>query len=138
MSNLIAKLAASLRKHFGDRRAAPRYHLEERLTVSVERPNVGGRPSNLPTAVYGYTRDVSESGLAFVLPELKVGGHHFDVAGRAMSIRLKLPRGPVEMQVAYVRHARLEDEAGYLVAARILGMSPRARTLYQSFIKTLA
>jgi hypothetical protein len=132
----MAKLAASLRKHFGDRRAAPRYHLEERLTVSVERPNVGGRPSNLPTSVYGYTRDVSETGLSFVLPEMNVGGYHFDVPGRAMNIRLKLPRGPIEMQVEYVRHA--EVEGGYLVAVRILGMRPRARTLYQSFIKTLA
>jgi hypothetical protein len=136
VSNLIAKLAASLRKHFGDRRAAPRYHLEERLTVSVERPNVGGRPSNLPTAVYGYTRDVSETGLSFVLPELSVGSYHLDVPGRAMSIRLKLPRGPIELQVAYVRHA--EVDGGYLIGARILGMSPRARARYQSFIKTLA
>lgn len=136
MSNLIAKLAASLREHFGNRRAAPRYHLEERLTVSVERPNVGGRPSNLPTAIYGYTRDVSETGLAFVLPDLKVGGYHFDVPERAMSIRLKLPRGPIEMQVAYVRHA--EVDGGYIVAVRILGMSPKARSRYQSFIKTLA
>jgi len=136
VSNLFAKLAASLRRHFGDRRAATRYHLEDRLTVSVARPNVGGRPSNLPTSVYGYTRDVSETGLSFVLPELSVGSYHFDVPERAMVIHLKLPRGPIEMQVAYVRHA--EVEGGYLVAVRILGMSPRARSRYQSFIKTLA
>ena len=136
MSNLIGKLAASLRRHFGDRRAAPRYHLEERLTVSVERPNVGGRPSNLPTAVYGYTRDVSETGLSFVLTELSIGSYHFDVPGRAMSIHLKLPRGPIEMEVAYVRHA--EVEGGHLVGVRILGMSPKARAHYQSFIKSLA
>jgi hypothetical protein len=139
LSNLFSKLADSLRWRFGgDRRVAPRYHLEERLTVSVARPNVGTRPSNVPTALYGYTRDVSESGLAFVLPDLKVGGYHFALAGRVMRIHLKLPSGPIEMEVAYARHAELEGEAGYLVGVQITKMNGKARARYQNFIKTLA
>jgi hypothetical protein len=138
LSNLISRLLDTLRGVGGDRRAAERYHLEDRLTVGVERPNVGGRPSNLPTAIYGYTRDVSETGLALVLPELHVGGYQFGIPGRTIPIRLKLPRTPVEMQVAYVRDAPLEDGAGYLVGVRIVEMKPRDRAYYQSFLKSLA
>jgi len=138
VSNFFSRLLDSLRTGVGgDRRAAERYHLEERLTVGVERPNVGGRPSNLPTAIYGYTRDVSETGLALVLPELNVGGYHFAVPGRSMRIRLKLPNGPIEIQVEYVRHAELEAGAGHLVGVRILQMSREARAGYLSLLKTL-
>ena len=138
MSNFFSRLLDAIRTGVGgDRRAAERYHLEERLTVGVERPNVGGRPSNLPTAIYGYTREVSETGLALVLPELNVGGYHFAVPGRSMRIRLKLPSGPVEMQVEFVRRAELEREAGHLVGVRILQMSREARAGYLSFLKSL-
>ncbi|HEV2863394.1 MAG TPA: PilZ domain-containing protein [Pyrinomonadaceae bacterium] len=138
MSNFFSRLLDALREGIGgDRRAAERYHLEERLTVGVERPNVGGRPSNLPTVVYGYTRDVSETGLALVLPELNVGTYHFAVPGRSMRIRLKLPSGPIEMQVEYVRDAELKGEAGHLVGVRILKMSREARSGYLSFLKSL-
>ena len=136
MSNFFSRLLDALRAG-SDRRAAERYHLEERLTVGVERPNVGGRPSNLPTVIYGYTRDVSETGLALVLPELNVGGYHFAVPGRSMRIRLKLPGGPIEIQVEYVRHAELEGEAGHLVGVRILQMSREARSGYHYFLKSL-
>jgi len=54
-----------------------------------------------------------------------------------MRILLKLPRGPVEMQVAYVRDAPLEGEAGHLVGVRIVVMTPKDRALYHSFLKTL-
>ena len=140
MSNFLSKLLDSLRKgggSGGDRREAPRFHLEERLTIAVTRPNVGTRPSSSPTSIYGYTRDVSEAGLAFVLPELSVGGYKFTTPGRTMRITLKLPRGTVEMQVAYVRDAPLEGEAGYLVGVRIVEMTPKDRALYHSFLKTL-
>ena len=138
MSNFLSRLLDSLRRGGGgDRRQAQRFHLEERLTVAVTRPNVGTRPSSSPTSVYGYTRDVSESGLAFVLPELNVGGYKFATPGRTMRILLKLPRGPVEMQVAYVRDAQLEGEAGHLVGVRIVEMKPQDRALYHSFLKTL-
>ena len=98
---------------------------------------MGGRPSNLPTVIYGYTRDVSETGLALVLPELNVGGYHFAVPGRSIRIRLKLPSGPIEIKVEYVRHAELQGEAGHLVGVRILEMSRPARAGYRSFLKTL-
>ncbi len=139
MSNLFSRLADALRWRLSsdDRRAAPRFHLEERLTVAVTRPNVGVRPSNLPTVIYGYTRDLSETGLALVLPELNVGGYHFAVPGRAMNIRLKLPGGPIEMRVEYVRHAEFEGEGGQLVGVRVLEMSKQARAGYLSFLKTL-
>jgi hypothetical protein len=93
----------------------------------------------LPT-VDGHTLDISSTGLALVVPAIRIGEHYLAGAERKLFVKLELPTGPVEMKVATVRYESLEesrDESGYVIGARIAEMSDHDRASYVSFIGKL-
>jgi len=82
----------------------------------------------------GHTLDVSATGLALLVPAIRIGGDYLAGEDRKLHIRLELPSGPVEMMVATVRYESSEDDAGYLIGARILEMSPTDRASFDNYI----
>ncbi|MDQ3908396.1 MAG: PilZ domain-containing protein [Acidobacteriota bacterium] len=142
--SVLGNLLARLRKPRGERRAAPRYgtHLENRLTVHVhladsklERP----RDQRAPQHLVGYTRDVSESGLGVVLPDVRIAGRAVVGRDRTLRVQLGLPGRVVEMSAVAVRQAPLEGgEAGHLVGMQIQEMSHDDRAYYTKFLRSLA
>ena len=85
----------------------------------------------------GHTLDISTTGIALVVPAIRIGGHYLAGADRKLHIRLELPTGPVEMKVATVRYESLEDsrdETGYLIGARILEMSEADRGVFEKYV----
>jgi len=130
---------ARLRKYVGERRAAPRYatRLEKSLTVYVSLSD----PKLTGARLVGYTRDVSETGLGVVLPELRIAGRSVVHPERELRLMIGLPYEPVEMRAAAVRHVELgEDEfdSGYLVGVQIREMSPADRGRYMKYLRSLA
>jgi hypothetical protein len=87
----------------------------------------------LPT-LDGHTLDVSATGLALIVPAIRIGEHYLAGADRKLHIRLELPSGPVEMRVATVRYESLEDETGYLIGAQILEMSDSDRATFDKYV----
>lgn len=138
---------ARLRNHVGDRRAAPRYltHLEKSLVVYVSRIEASvtrAGEARRPPLIVGYTRDVSETGLGVIVPQIRTGGLDLSIEGRRLRLLLGLPPEPVEMEVEPVRYVKLvrkEDEldTGYLVGVHIVEMSAENRRRYVGFLKTL-
>ena len=82
----------------------------------------------------GYTLDVSATGLALVVPAIRIGEHYLAGADRKLHVKLELPTGPVEMKVASVRYEGLEDDSGYLIGARILEMSDSDRASFLKYV----
>jgi len=72
--------------------------------------------------------------LALVVPAIRIGEHYLAGDERKLHIKLELPAGPVEMRVATVRYESMEDEAGYLIGARILEMSESDRASFDKYI----
>ncbi|HVF51225.1 MAG TPA: PilZ domain-containing protein [Pyrinomonadaceae bacterium] len=134
---------ARLRGLVGNRRVAPRYatHLEKSLVVYVHLLD-GREGEDSPrraAKIVGYTRDVSETGLGIVVPEIRLGGVTIVNPNRTLRILVGIPHEPVEMQCAPARYVRLEDEgldAGYLVGVQIISMSKEDRARYTSYLKT--
>jgi hypothetical protein len=135
-----------LRRQPTERRAAPRYstYLEKALPVHVhllgQKSGSAGESRSLGRVV-GYTRDVSESGLGLVVPDLRIAGRNIVNAERLLLVIVGLPAGPVEMRAAGVRHVEMEKgnpEAGYLVGIQIREMAPADRSRYKKFINSLA
>ena len=59
-------------------------------------------PGRTSQSCAGQTRDISGTGLSFVLPTTRIGDRHIFNEGRAsLSIRLDLPGGPVDMCAAH-------------------------------------
>jgi len=82
----------------------------------------------------GYTLDVSSTGLALVVPAIRIGEHYLAGGDRKLHVKLELPSGPVEMKVAPVRYESLEDDSGYLIGARILEMSDADRGSFEKYL----
>jgi hypothetical protein len=78
--------------------------------------------------------DVSSTGLALIVPAIRIGEHYLAGADRKLHVKLELPSGPVEMKVATVRYESLEDESGYLIGARILEMSDTDRGSFEKYV----
>ena len=82
----------------------------------------------------GYTLDVSATGLALLVPAIRIGEHYLAGDDRKLHVKLELPTGPVEMKVASVRYEGLEDDSGYLIGTRILEMSDSDRASFEKYV----
>ena len=88
----------------------------------------------------GHTLDLNQTGLSLIVPAIRLGEHHLVGENRALSVKLELPAGPVEMQVAPVRYETLEEhksETGYLIGVKIVKMSEEDRAKFREYVSTL-
>jgi hypothetical protein len=79
----------------------------------------------------GYTRDISETGLAIVVTSDSLGGHHDDLVGRELRILLDLPDGLTQLLGIVVRGLEIDGEKGeksYMIGVRITQMEDQAWT----------
>jgi c-di-GMP-binding flagellar brake protein YcgR len=140
MPELIRSIAARLRSMVGNRRKFPRLKARLPLTVSIalrHKAATGARPA---PALSGYTRDLSATGLAIILPAILLGEQHLTGEGRTLLITLELPAGPIKVQAVPARYERLDEEGTeklYLVGVRFTGMSGEDWALFEEYLKTL-
>lgn len=144
MPELIRSIAGRLREFVGNRRVAPRYvtHLEVGLALNVSLPgtNAGAQANDSPLRLAGYTRDISASGLALIVPSIRVGGQYVTGEKRRLRIMLKLPTGPIEIYATPVRYSPLDEDGvdtGYLVGVQIVSMSDEDRALFNTYLEKM-
>jgi CheY-like chemotaxis protein len=126
----------------GERRAAPRHTVRLGARVLVlatggedEGEDEGG--DGTTHAMSAHTYDVSESGVALLIPAQETAA--LDALGRGYVLRfvLGLPAGAVELTVRPVRREWLGGEE-YLVGAEIVDMAGRDRVIYMEYVSGLA
>ena len=88
------------------------------------------------------TRDVSEAGLALVVPAARLDERFLPRESCLMLVLLELPGGgQVALEAAPMHHQLVNDEAGgagYLVGASIRNISGRDRARFLAFLDALA
>jgi len=134
MPELLRTIASRLRELVGNRRRAPRHRVRLPVFVSL----LDGGAGSAPAGVAGHTRDVSESGLAVVLPAIRVGGRYLAGDGVTLRLTLKLPDVSARLYGTPVRYERLEDgqpDAGFLVGIHLNDDGDRA--LLSAYLKSL-
>jgi hypothetical protein len=140
MAEFARTIVSRLRQYMGDRRHSRRRNvrLPFRLSlISAAKPLNGGQKVS---SIEGHTLDLSERGLALVVPAIRLGEHHLVGENRTLNVKLELPDGPIEMQVAPVRYESLEEhetETGYLIGARIVTMSEGDRSRFLEYLASL-
>jgi hypothetical protein len=144
MPELIRSIAGRLREIVGNRRRAPRYitHLEAGLALSVSLANAKprAREDEQSLKLAGYTRDISSTGLALIVPAIRIGGQYITGENRTLEIMLKLPSGTIKVKATPVRYSPLEEEGtdtGYLIGAQIVHMSDEDRARFDAYLRTL-
>jgi PilZ domain-containing protein len=138
MPEVIRSVVSRVRVFFKDRRQSPRLRMRLPFTVSIHRDGELNGSRKRAQTLRGYTRDISEKGLALLVPQVHLDGHHLAAGGRELEIELELGRGrPISMRVMPRRYERLdESESGctYLIGARIVSLPETARLCYLAFI----
>jgi hypothetical protein len=136
MSELPRRIVSHLRRFIGNRRHSRRVRARLSFTLSLSDPRVGSNGSRRLPNLNGHTLDVSTTGLALIVPAIRIGEHYLAGDDRKLHIKLDLPSGPIEMKVVAVRYESLEDEGGYLIGARILEMSDTDRVSFEKYVVT--
>ncbi len=140
MSELPRRIVSSLRRFIGNRRHSKRVQARLSFTLTLSDPRVNSNGSRRLPRLDGHTLDVSSTGLALIVPAIRIGEHYLAGDERRLHVKLDLPTGPVEMKVATVRYESLEEsreESGYLIGARIAEMSDQDRATYDRYVAKL-
>jgi hypothetical protein len=137
MPEHLRSIASRLRRLVADRRRAPRYNVRLSALVSLLDAASGAQPANAS----GHTRDVSEDGLAIILPNIRVGERYLVGDAVTLRITLKLPDANVRLYGKPVRYERLDEDQqqdrGFLIGIRLDEISDRDRALLFDYLKTL-
>lgn len=137
MSEHLRKIASRLRVLIGNRRRAPRHRVRLPVFVSLLDNAAGAAPAG----VAGHTCDASESGLALVLPAIRVGGRYLVGDGVTLRLTLKLEETSARLYGTAVRYERLEggadgrDEPAFLVGIHLKEDGDRA--LLAEYLKSV-
>ncbi len=137
MSELPRRIVSHLRRFIGNRRNSKRVRARLSFTLSLSDPRLGSNGSRRLPGLSGHTLDVSSTGVALIVPAIRIGEHYLAGSERRLYIKLELPSGPVEMKVVAVRYESLEDESGYLIGARIVEMSDSDRVTFEKYVSKL-
>ncbi len=134
MPELIRTIASRLRELVGNRRRSPRRGVRLPVFVSL----LDNATGDAPPGVAGHTHDASESGLAVILPAIRVGGRYLAGDGVTLRLTLKLPETSARLYGTPVRYERLDEgqpDAGFLVGIRLNDDGDRA--LFSEYLKGL-
>lgn len=140
MSELPRRIVSHLRRFIGNRRGHKRVRARLNFTLSLSDPRVGSNGSRRLPTLDGHTLDISMTGLALIVPAIRIGEHYLAGSDRRVYLKLELPSGPVEMKLATVRYEALdetEEETGYVIGARIIEMADADRASYQQHLAKL-
>lgn len=138
MPERLRTIASRLRELVGNRRRAPRRRVRLAVFVSLLDPTPGAPPAG---GVAGHTRDASDSGLAVVLPAIRLGDRYLVGDGVTLRLTLKLGEESARLYGTPVRYERLDGgedgqaEPGFLLGIRLHEDGDRA--MFAEYLKGL-
>jgi PilZ domain-containing protein len=140
MLHLIRSLETNLRTLVRNLRQAPRYGPRLPFTLSMLDDTADGRRRRPVVTLTGITRNISETGMALMVPSIQKGDHHLAATNRRLLIVLELPTGPIRLQAAPIRYERIgrgSREGGYLIGVRIISMSLDDKLRFHRYLHRL-
>jgi hypothetical protein len=140
MAEKFRAIVVRLRAYVGNRRRAPRHALRLPLKVALYDPTLANEHLRRAPRLDGTTRDISASGLALILPAVRIGERYLTGTDATLHIVLEHPTGPLELLATPVRYEQLDADAtdkGYLIGVQIKEMSAEARARYETHLRSL-
>lgn len=139
MPELIRSVVARLREFVGNRRRSTRYGVRLRVTLALVDTKVRRNGARRPPTLEGHTRDISASGLALILPAIRIGERYLTGEDQILDITLEHADGPIRLHASPVRYEKLDEsdaEKGYLIGVRIKEMSSDDRSRFMECMRT--
>jgi hypothetical protein len=138
MAEFTRAIVSRLRQYVGGRRDSKRQNVRLPFSLSLASLTKSTNGTRRIISMKGHTLDLSATGLALIVPAITLGEHHLVGENRSLNAKLDLPVGPIELQVTPVRYESLEEqETGYLVGVKIVGMPDADRAKFAEYVATL-
>jgi hypothetical protein len=142
MLQTLRRRFTRLREIVADRRNSPRRRAQRQarllFNVSVLSDDaVGSRTQTIP--LVGFTRDISETGLALIVPSLRIGDRYLVDEGCTLRVVLvDLPTGEIEIYATPRRYEELQGaEPGHLIGVEITDISEIDRSRLNQYLNML-
>jgi hypothetical protein len=135
MAKLIRQIASELTGFIMSRITAPRIKLSVPITISLESEESATAKTQY---IRGETKDLSKSGVAMILPNIRICEKYLVGENRTIYAEMDLPNGRIKVEFVGCRYEQLgihDSVASYLIGARISKMSENDRTLYEEYLK---
>ena len=136
MLKLMSSIVGRAYKLLGTYIHARRHDMRLPLSVSLLDEKTISDPYS--PAMPGYLRDISKTGISLIVPSIRFGDRFLLSGHDPLRVRVELPSGAVNIQVAPVRYDRLYEEQSerrYLIGARIMEMTASDREHLTRYIQ---
>jgi hypothetical protein len=120
---------------------APRKAAQLPLSIAVFQAGARYRSSRKPIMMPGLLRDISETGLAMIVPSIRSEGVYLTGADRMLEIAFEVSGKMVELKARPVRYERIERQdivdSSYLIGARMTDMAEPDRARFVDYVRSL-
>ncbi|MET0751872.1 MAG: hypothetical protein ABWZ66_00750 [Pyrinomonadaceae bacterium] len=136
---MIRKLISKFNKSITERVVSARHKYEVPIKIWIEPDRVTGRlqkPVEHLT-ISGETKDLSKTGIAFIVPAIRLREYYLVGENRTLNAELDLPGGKIQMQVVGQRYEQVGQhisEARFLIGATIQRIGAQERETYEEFL----
>ena len=135
MAKLIRKITAELTGFIWSRITAPRKNLRVPVKICLDSEKNAGAKT---LYIKGETRDLSKSGVAIIIPTIRLSEKYLVGENRTIYAELELPNGLIKVELIGCRYEQTaihDSVATYLIGARIQNISETDRQLYEEYLK---
>lgn len=138
MQERVRSIVTRLRSYLADRRAAPRRPLRLSCAVAFHDPKHPDAAPPRGPRLDAHTRDLSLTGLALIVPSIRIGERYLTEA--PLRILIDHPSGALQLVAQPVRYEQLPDDAGergYLLGLHITEMDAADRARFEEHLRQL-
>lgn len=137
---MIRNAVAKLNKYFAERFVSSRRKHTAAIKIWFE-PDINterNRELAKAACILGETADISRSGLAFIVPNIRLQEKYLVGQERMLNIEIDLPNGKVALQAMGRRYEKVGVHLSmekFLVGAQILKLEPSDEETFFHFLK---
>lgn len=139
---MIRKLVSRLNRSVTKQIVAQRKELHLPIKISIAPDRMTGRlngTSPEPFSIRGETKDLSKTGIAFVVSAIRIKEYYLVGENRTLTAEIDLPDGTkVKMNVIGQRYEQInihDSVSEYLIGTKISQMNETDREVYEDFLK---
>ncbi len=138
-NKMIREIFAQFNKILTKRVVSSRHLYEVPVKLTFESNDTTGKLKLPKISLYvtGETKDLSETGIAFVVSSIRVQENYLVGEERLLNAELDLPGGKLKMRIVGRRYEQLGDSVAngkFLIGAKIVQMTDENREFYHNFL----
>lgn len=137
---MIRRLISKFNKSITKRVVSARHNYEVPIKIWIEPDRVTGKlqKSVEYLTISGETKDMSKTGIAFIVPAIRLREYYLVGENRTLNAELDLPGGKIRLQIVGQRYEQVGkhiSETRYLIGAQIVRMTGEEREAYEDFLQ---